>query len=120
MTALTLLLRAAPGTHLDLQSHHKGTLHRGGWTEGPRSASLGAHSLRFLARYPGTCPTVLGMAARIWGGSGLSQSTGRAAAVTGRMERGQSRVGTGPQQVQGLQPETLLSASLPCVTFKGK
>lgn len=59
------------------------------------------------------CWTALEVALRIWGGSGLSQRGGRAAAVTGRRESRESSVGTGSEQ-------TLLFAALPPMVFKGK
>lgn len=59
------------------------------------------------------CWTTLEVSERIWGGSGLSQRGGRAAAVTDRRESRQGRVGTGAEQ-------TLLFATLPPMAFKGK
>lgn len=47
------------------------------------------------------------------GGSGLSQGGAKAAAVTGRRESRQSKVGTGAEQ-------TLLFAALPSMVLKGK
>lgn len=55
--------------------------------------------------YTQMCWTALEVAVRIWGG--------RAAAVTGRRESRQTRVGTGTEQ-------TLLFAALPPMVFKGK